>query len=160
MRHTFAALLLFGVGALVPALGAGQPSIAGIWEAAHPDNDDRLYIVLGDRGKVQIVAEYELPTPGKQRGRSTTFGTWARKGSEIVITYGDVTDRLRYVPRESLSAVGLSGTAPALKPIGKADAKSKLGSEVLWKAPHAYHVKAGEAPQPPFAPTTSSEPTQ
>ena len=43
MQHTFAALLLFSVGALIPAVGAGQPPIAGAWEAARTDNDDRLF---------------------------------------------------------------------------------------------------------------------
>jgi len=160
MQRTFAAFLLFSASALVPAASAGEPAIAGAWEAAHPDNDDRLYIVLEDRGKAQIVAEYEVPMPAKQRLRSITYGKWTRKGNDVAITYAEVTDRLRYVPREPLSAVGLRGTAPALKPIGQPDARSKIGSEVLWKAPHAYHVKASETAQPPSAPDTRSEPAK
>jgi hypothetical protein len=76
------------------------------------------------------------------------------------ITYADVTDHLRYIPREPLSAVGLNGTAPALKPIGKINARSKIGSEVLWKAPHDYRLKAGETEQPQSAPDMPSEPAK
>lgn len=150
MKQTFAALILLGAGVLVPAAGAGQPAINGTWEAARTVTDERLYIVLGDGGKAEVVEEYELPIPGKkQRTRSSTFGKWVRKGNEIVVTYGNIRDRLRYVAREPLAAVGLTGRAPALRPLGKPDARSKIGSEVLWKAPHDYHMKPAEGTQAP-----------
>jgi hypothetical protein len=69
------------------------------------------------------------------------------EGNDVVVTYAKLTDRLRYVEREPLNGVGLSGTAPALTPVGKAHPKSKLGSVVLWKAPHGYRVKAPEPVQ-------------
>jgi hypothetical protein len=161
MRQTLVALVLLGAGALVPAAGAGEGAITGTWEAARTVNNERLYIVLGDKGKAEVVEEYELPTPGKQRALSSTFGKWARKGNDIVVTYGSVTDRLRYVAREPLAAVGLSGSAPALKPVGKLDARSKIGSEVLWKGSHEYHMQpAGNAQAPVPAPEAGGEPTK
>jgi len=157
MRHAFAAFLLFGASALAPLVASGAPSIAGTWEAAHQDNNERLYIVLRDGGKGEIVTEYDVPMPGKQRLRSVTYAKWTRKGNDVAISYAEVTDHLRYIPREPLSAVGLNGTAPALRPTGKINARSKIGSEVLWKAPHDYHLKAGETGQPPSAPDMPSE---
>ena len=160
MKQTFAALVLLCAGAVVPAAGAGQPAVAGTWEAARALNDERLYIVLSDKGKAEVVEEYELPLPGKkQRVRSSTFGTWVRKGNEIVVTYGNVMDRLRYVAREPLATIGLTGSVPALKPVGKPDARSKVGSEVLWKAPHDYHVKPDDSARgPASAPEAGGEP--
>jgi len=161
MRYLFAALLLLSAGPLSPGVGFAQPQLAGTWEAAQrADNDERLYIVLSDAGKAEIVVEYGLPTPGKQRARTTAYGRWTHRGRDLQITYADVTDRLRYVPREPLAAVGLNGTAPALKPIGKRSPKSRLGSEVLWKAPHAYRMKGGPPSQPPYAPDAGSEPVK
>jgi hypothetical protein len=163
MKQTLAALVLLGAGALVPAVAAaaGEGVITGTWEAARTINDERLYIVLSDRGKAEVVEEYQLPTPGKQRARSSTFGKWARKGNDIVVTYGTVTDRLRYVAREPLDTVGMSGRAPALKPVGKPNDRSKIGSEVLWKGPHEYHMKHdanAQAPGP--AAEAGGEPTK
>ena len=160
MKQTFAALVLLCACAVVPAAGAGQPAVAGTWEAARALNQERLYIVLSDKGKAEVVEEYELPVPGKQqRVRSSTFGTWVRKGNEIVVTYGNVMDRLRYMARAPLATIGLTGSAPALKPVGKPDARSKVGSEVLWKAPHDYHVKPDESAQAPAsAPEAGGEP--
>jgi hypothetical protein len=160
MKRTFAALVLLCAGGVVPAAGAGQPAVAGTWEAARAPNDERLYIVLSDKGKAEVVEEYELPVPGKkQRARSSTFGTWVRKGNEIVVTYGNVMDRLRYVAREPLATIGLTGSAPALRPVGKPDARSKVGSEVLWKAPHDYHAKPDESARAPAsAPEAGGEP--
>jgi hypothetical protein len=159
MKKTLAALVLLGANAVVLPAGAGERAITGTWEAVRTVNDERLYIVLGDKGKAEVVEEYELPTPGKQRARSSTFGKWSRKGNDIVVTYGNVTDRLRYVAREPLAVVGLSGSAPALKPVGKPNERSKIGSEVLWKGPHEYHVKPAENAQgPASAPEAGGEP--
>ncbi len=149
MKQIFAALLLLGAGALLPAAGAGEPAVTGTWEAVRTVNDERLYVVLGDKGKAEVVEEYELPMPGKPHARSSTFGKWTRKGNDVVVTYGSITDRLRYVAREPLAAVGLSGAAPALRPVGKPNARSKIGSEVLWKGPHEYHMKPADNTQAP-----------
>jgi hypothetical protein len=161
MKHTFAVVLLLSAGALLPAAGAAQPGVTGAWEAARTANDERLYIVLGDKGKAEVVEEYLLPMPGKQRARSSTFGKWTRKGNDVVVTYGNITDRLRYVAREPLTAVGRSGSAPALKPVGKPSSRSKIGSEVLWKAPHEYRIKADESTSPAVsAPEEGSAPAK
>lgn len=162
MKQTFAALILLGAGVLVPTAGAGQPAINGTWEAARTVNDERLYIVLSDQGKAEVVEEYELPMPGKkQRARSSTFGKWVHRGNEIVVTYGNISDRLRYVAREPLAAVGITGSAPALRPVGKPDARSKIGLEVLWKGPHEYHMKPADNAQTPIsAPEAGGEQTK
>lgn len=161
MKQTLLALVLLGVGALVPTADATETDFSGTWEAARTVKDERLYIVLGADGKAEVVEEYELPTPGKQRARSSTFGKWARKGNDVVVTYGSVTDRLHYVAREPLAAVGVNGRAPALKPVGKPNARSKIGSEVLWKGPHEYRAKAdGNAQAPVSGPDAGGEPTK
>jgi len=151
MKQIFAAVLLLAAGALSSTASAAPPKLTGSWEAAHTPDDERVYLVLKDMGKAEIVAEYDftLPgQPGKRRGRSITFGKWELRGNDVMVTYAKLTDRLRYVEKEPLTAVGLSGSAPALTPVGKAHPKSKLGSAVLWRAPHDYHVKAPEAVPP------------
>jgi hypothetical protein len=156
MRHNLAVILLIAAAALPSAASAAPPKVTGSWEAARTPDDERLYVVLRDMGKAEIVAEYDftLPgQPGRRRGRSTTFGKWTLAGNEVVVTYAKLTDRLRYVESEPLSPVGLSGSAPALKPVGKIDPKSKIGSAVLWKAPHEYRVKTAEHSQPAAAAT-------
>ena len=163
MKQLVGALLLLGAAATPSIAPAAQPQLKGSWEAARGTNDERLYVVLGEDGKAEIVTEYEVSLPGapdKRHVRTSTFGKWTRKGGDVVITYSNtnIKDRLRYVAREPLAAVGLSGSAPALKPVGTANARSQVGSEVLWKAPHEYRVKAstgGDPPtgsQPPAAP--------
>lgn len=128
---------------------AAPPKLTGSWEAARVTDDERLYVTLKDMGKAEIVAEYDftLPgQPGKRRGRSTSFATWAVKGDDVIITYSKIQDRLRYRDRESLDVIGLRGGAPALKPVGKPNPKSKIGSLILWKGPHDYRVKDTSAP--------------
>jgi hypothetical protein len=151
MKQTFAAILLLVAGALTSSADAGSPKLTGSWEAARTPDDERLYLVLKDMGKAEIIGEYDftLPgQPGKRRGRSTTFAHWTLDGDQIIVTYSRFTDRLRYVEQEALSVIGLSGSAPALKPVGKRDPKSKLGTAVLWKAPHDYRVKAPDSAAP------------
>ena len=158
MKQIFAVLLLLGAGALPSVAAPAQPQVSGSWEAARTANDERLYVVLGKEGKAEIVTEYDIPLPGgpgKRRVRSSMFAKWTRQSNDVVITYANIKDRLRYVARQPLSALGLNGSAPALKPVGKADARSQIGSQLLWKAPHEYRVKTSQTTQPP---TGSGEP--
>ena len=154
--------MLLGAVATPFLAPAAQPQLKGSWEAARGANDERLYVVLGEDGRAEIVTEYAVSlsgAPDKRRVQTTTFGKWTQKGGDVVINYANtnIKDRLRYVAREPLAAVGLSGSAPALKPVGTVNARSQIGSEVLWKAPHDYRAKAstgGDAsadPQPPAA---------
>ena len=141
-----AAFFLVAACAFANIATAAQVKPVGTWEAARTDEDERMFVILKDMGKVEIVAEYDfsLPgQPGKRRGRSTSFGKWTMQGDDVIIAYSKIKDRLRYQPRESLAVLGLDGAAPALKPIGTPDPKSKIGALILWKAPHEYHVKAG-----------------
>jgi hypothetical protein len=153
MRHRIAAFALLAVAwACAPVAIAATPVLAGSWEAARTPDDERLYLVLKDMGKAEIVAEYDLAIPGQppRRSRATTFGSWALKGGEVTITYSKIKDRLRYVGEEPLAAIGLPGAAPALKPVGKPDPKSRIGTTILWKAPHDYRLKAEpSSAQPP-----------
>ena len=148
MRQTFAAYLLLVIAAAAVSTAAAAPaSLNGSWEAARTPDDERLYLVLKDMGKAEIVTEYDLALPGqgKRRGRSTSFASWTLKGNEVILSYAQIKDRLRYVADESLSAIGLTGTAPALKPVGTPNPKSRIGMAILWKAPHEYRLKAPEA---------------
>ena len=153
MKQLIGALVLLGGAALLSVATAAQPMFNGSWEAARGANDQRLYVILGDSGVAEIVTEYEVSLPGapdKRRVRTSTFGKWTHKGGDVVISYANtnIKDRLRYVAREPLAAVGLSGSAPALKPVGTANARSQIGSEVLWKAPHEYRAKASTSGDP------------
>src|SRR5690242_16487897 len=123
---------------------AAPPKLTGSWEAAHSGDDEHVMLVLKDMGKAEVINEYDISAPGqgKRRGRSTSFGTWTFKGSEVVVTYSKITDRLRYEANVPLSAIGGQGSAPALKPIGKPPANSKIGTTILWKGPHEYQLKA------------------
>jgi hypothetical protein len=142
MKTTFiAVLLLLGAGSAC----AAPPKLTGAWEAARgADEDEHVALLLKDMGKAEIINEYDisLPGQGKRRGRSTSFGTWRIKGDDVIVTYSKISDRLRYSDHVSLSAVGQSGSAPALKTVGKPPANSKIGSAILWKAPHEYRLKA------------------
>ena len=158
MRSSLAAVFLLAAITLPSIATAAQPKLTGAWEAARTPDDERVYLVLKDLGKAEIVAEYDftLPgQPGKRRGRSITFGRWTLKGNDVVITYAKIKELLRYVDQEPLTAVGLSGSSPALKPVGKASVRSKIGSFVLWKAPHQYRV-ARPAGMPPAGSAAAS----
>jgi hypothetical protein len=144
MKSSFiAAVLLLSA----TAVSAAPPKLTGSWEAARSADDERVSLVLKDMGKAEIISDYDITVPGqsKRRGRSTSFGSWSVKGDEITVTYAKVRDRLRYSDHVSLSAVGQEGDAPALKPVGKPPANSKIGSAILWKGPHEYRLKAAPA---------------
>lgn len=151
-------VLTLALVASAPAHAVSASALVGTWEAARSAEDERLYIKLMEKGKAQIIAEYDfqLPNmPGKRRGRSTTFAKWSVKGDNIMITYSKVTDRLRYDAAFPLAEIGREGAAAALKPIGKPGAGSRLLA-TLWKAPHEYRLKAAEgkgsvAPAPALA---------
>jgi hypothetical protein len=132
-----------------PASAVGTAGLLGEWEAAVSADNERLYIKLRDKGKAEIVSEYDFQPPGqpgKQRGRATTYGKWTLKGNEVVLSYAKVQDRLRYSAKMPLSEVGLMGSAPGLKAAGKVDPKSRIGNTILWKAPHEYKLKPPESP--------------
>ncbi len=157
MFRIFALTLALAICA--PAYALSATALLGTWEAARTVDDERVYIRLLEKGKAEIVAEYDfqLPNmPGKRRGRSTTFAKWSVKGSDITVTYAKVTDRLRYNASLPLAEIGLEGKAAGLKPVGKRNAASRL-STTLWKAPHEYKLKpaadSGGAAAPAAAPT-------
>jgi hypothetical protein len=154
MKQLIGALALLGAVATPSIVAAAQPQLTGSWEAARGADDERLYVVLGEGGKAEIVTEYAVSLPGapdKRRVQTSTFGKWTQKGGDVVISYANtnIKDHLRYVAREPLAAVGLIGSAPALKPVGTVSERSQIGSEVLWKAPHDYRAKASPAGDPP-----------
>jgi len=157
MKSSFiAVLLLLATG----AVSAAPPKLTGSWDAARTPEDERVSLVLKDMGKAEIVSEYDITLPGQGRrhGRSTSFGTWAVKGNDVLVTYSKITDRLRYSDRVSLSAVGETGEAPALKAVGKPPANSKIGTTILWKGPHEYRVKAPSAAAPIVGAPKAAEP--
>ena len=153
MNARFAVLLsLFALCG--PAYAVGASALLGTWEAARTPEDERMYVRLMEKGKAEIVAEYdfELPgQPGKRRGRSTTFAKWRVTGDDVTISYAKVRDRLRYSDKLPLSEIGLDGNSAGLKPAGKPEAKSRIRA-TLWKAPHDYRLKPAAAPAAGDAP--------
>jgi hypothetical protein len=153
------ALFLCLLAAGAPAHAVKASALVGTWEAARSVDDERTFVRLMEKGKAEIVAEYdfELPgQPGKRRGRSTTFAKWSVKGDDVTITYAKVNDRLRYSPQVALAEIGLEGVSAGLKPVGTRDPKSRIRA-ILWKAPHDYKLKppaetSGDAPAPAGAP--------
>jgi hypothetical protein len=138
----------------VPAHAVSPAALVGTWEAARTPEDERMYVRLMDKGRAEIVAEYDFQVPGqpgKQRGRSTTFGRWSVKGDDVTISYAKLRDRLRYSDKLPLSEIGLDGSSAALKPAGKPEAKSRIRA-TLWKAPHDYRPKPAAAPAAGDAP--------
>jgi hypothetical protein len=138
------ALCLCLLAAGVPAHAVKASALVGTWEAARTVDDERTYVRLMEKGKAEIVAEYdfELPgQPGKRRGRSTTFAKWSVKGDDVTISYAKVNDRLRYSAQHALTEIGLEGTSAGLKPMGTRDPKSRIRA-ILWKTPHDYRLKA------------------
>ena len=129
------------------ALAVTGKDLLGTWEAARSSGGDRLYIRLQDKGKAEVVAEYDFQLPGQptRRGRSTTMATWSVKGDELTLSYAKVRDRLRFNPKVPLAQVGQPGNAPALEQVGQADANSRLRGAVLWRAPHDYRIKAADS---------------
>jgi hypothetical protein len=145
-------LCLLALG--MPAYAVRPAVLVGTWEAARGPDDERMFVRLMDKGRAEIVAEYDfqLPgQPGKRRGRSTTFAKWSVKGDDITIAYAKVRDRLRYSDKQPLSEIGLDGNAAALKPTAAPDPKSRI-RVTLWKAPHEYRVKPAEQAQVPAEP--------
>ena len=157
MNARFAVLLsLFALCG--PAYAVGASALLGTWEAARTAEDERMYVRLMEKGKAEIVAEYdfELPgQPGKRRGRSTTFAKWRVTGDDVTISYAKVRDRLRYSSAHPLSEIGLEGKSAGLKPAGKVDPKSRIRA-ILWKTPHDYRMKYEDAaaPAPGAAPAS------
>jgi hypothetical protein len=149
-------LLLIGLLlAAVPAWAIKVEALmASTWEAARTVEDERTYVRFLTMGRAEIVSEYDfqLPgQPGKRRGRATTYGKWVLKGNDVTVSYADVRDRLRYTDAAPLAEIGLRGSAPGLKPVGKPAQKSRLKA-TLWKAPHEYRLKAPEAAAAPAPP--------
>lgn len=148
------ALLLSLLVLCAPAHAVKASALLGTWEAARTPEDERMFVRLMEKGKAEIVAEYdfELPgQPGKRRGRSTTFAKWSVKGDDITISYAKVRDRLRYSSGHSLAEIGLEGKSAGLKPSGKLDPKSRIRA-ILWKAPHEYRLKYPDPPAGDGAP--------
>jgi hypothetical protein len=125
-------------------LAVSGKDLLGTWEAARSTSGDRLYVHLQAKGKAEVIAEYDFQLPGQptRRGRSTTMAKWTVKGSELILIYAKVQDRLRYNPKMPLAQIGQQGRAPALEQIGPADVNSRLHGAILWRAPHDYRLNA------------------
>jgi hypothetical protein len=138
--RVFAALALFAWG--TNALAVSSKDLLGTWEAARSPAGDRLYVRLQEKGKAEVVAEYDFQLPGQptRRGRSTTLAKWTVKGGELTLSYAKVQDRLRYNPKVPLAQIGQPGSAPALEQVGQADTNSRLRGAILWRAPHDYRL--------------------
>jgi hypothetical protein len=158
MKSSFIAVLIL----LGAASASAAPKLTGSWEAARDTDDQRVSLVLKDMGRAEIINEYDitLPGQGKHRGRSTSFGKWTMKGHDVAVTYSKITDLLRYSDHVSLSAIGQRGDAPALKPVGKPPANSKIGTSILWKAPHEFRVKATQDAGAPRASEPAGTPAK
>jgi len=130
----------------VNVLAVSGKELLGTWEAARSPSGDRLYVHLQEKGKAEVVAEYDFQLPGQpaRRGRSTTIAKWTVKGNELILTYAKVRDRLLYNPKMPLAQIGQQGAAPGLEQVGQADANSRLRGAVLWRAPHDYRLKEPE----------------
>jgi hypothetical protein len=128
------------------ALAVSGKDLLGTWEAARSATGDRLYVRLQEKGKAEVVAEYDFQLPGQptRRGRSTTIAKWTVKGGELTLTYAKVRDRLRYNPKVPLAQFGQPGSAPALAQVGQADTNSRLRGAILWRAPHDYRLREAE----------------
>jgi hypothetical protein len=153
MTFRFVALLL-ALLASAPVHAVSASALIGTWEAARSPDDERLFIRLMEKGKAEIIAEYDfqLPNmPGKRRGRSTTFGKWSVKGDDVTVTYSKITDRLRYHAQLPLAEIGADGKSAALKPVGKINPSTRLPT-TLWKAPHEYKLKVGDSAAAPAVP--------
>lgn len=161
MKSLFAATLVAFAFSL-PAHAVAPNALIGTWEAARGVDDERMYVRFMEKGKAQIVAEYDFQipgAPGKRRGRSTTYGKWSVTGDDVVVSYAKVRDRLRYSDKQSLSDVGRDGSAPGLKPTGKIDPNSKV-RVMLWKAPHDFKLKAAAGTAPSANPAPAAEPAK
>lgn len=162
MKSLFAATLV-ALAISLPAHAVAPNALLGTWEAARGLDDERMYVRFMEKGKAQIVAEYDFQipgAPGKRRGRSTTYGKWSVKGDDVLITYAKVRDRLRFSDKQPLSDVGLEGAAPGLKPTGTIDPNSKVRL-MLWKAPHDYKLKASAGgATAPVNPAPAAEPAK
>jgi len=134
---------------------AGARTLDGEYESARTPDDEFIRLTLRPDGKAMIVAENNFQIPGdaaKRRGRTTSYGKWTRKGETVTVRYSKVTDRLKFDTATPLARIGLPGTAPALSPVGKADARSRLGTATLWRLPHSYRLpEQPAAPSPPSA---------
>jgi hypothetical protein len=148
------AFALFALVASAAPAWAIKPGtlMANTWEAARTPEGERTYVRFLAGGKAEVVSEYDFQLPGqagKHRGRATTYGKWSVKGDEVTVRYAQIRDRLQYTEKASLSGLGLEGSAPALKVVGKPAEKSRLQA-TLWKAPHEYRLKP--QPEPASAP--------
>jgi hypothetical protein len=161
MKSSIAALMLFAAF-IVPAHAVKPTALIGTWEAARSPDDERMFVRFLEKGKAEIIAEYDFQvpgTPGKRRGRSTTFGKWSVKGDDVSLTYAKVHDRLRYSEKLSLAEVGLDGVTAGLQPIGRIDSHSRIRA-TLWKAPHGYKMRAGNIGAPGERPASPAADTK
>lgn len=141
----------------LPGGQAAQAPIAGEYESARTADDEFVRLTLKAGGKAIIVAENNFQIPGdpeKRRGRTTSYAKWSRKGEIVTLRYSKITDRLRYDAATPLKPIGLGGAAPALTPIGKTDAQSRLRKLILWRSPHTYRLvePVGAPASPAVAP--------
>ena len=114
--------LLFLLAFCTQALAVGAGDLLGTWEAARSPEGERVYVRLMEKGRAEVVAEYDFQLPGQpvRRGRSTTFAKWlaeSRHGSGARMTSPiDAAGRLqraRQIPSPNCDARP-DGTPPCL----------------------------------------------
>lgn len=145
-RIAVVSALIFAVP--LPTTWAAPAALMGDYESARTSDEEFVRLSLQAGGKAVIVAENNFMIPGdasKRRGRTTSYGKWSRKGEIVTVTYSKVRDRLKFDTATPLARIGMTGTAVALAPAGKVDARSRLKNLTLWRLPHKYRLPEASA---------------
>ena len=108
--------------------GSEGPSLPGRYTAL-TESEWTLEVVLEPSGRAYV--EYAW-WAGDTREIKSVPARWTQRGELVEISYGAVTDTLRYHRRLSLWRTGRWGSRPGLEGVPPVDSQSLIGVSRLW----------------------------
>lgn len=126
----------------VPSADVPAPDVTGRYSVVS-ESEWALELNLEPDGRARI--EISLWAPGEYEGRAkqTVDATWAQAGDRVTLSYGGVTDSLRYDAALSTQDFGREGALPGLEPLGDPDPRSMIGRWRLWRAEALRAIESG-----------------
>ena len=133
-----AAICLIACAGRQPAVETG-PSIAGRYEALS-ESEWTLEVLLRPDGTGYVEYAWWEGDDDASRGTKRISARWNHSGEEVKLSYGEVTDTLRYHPKLSLRRAGRWGRRPGLTGVPPVHPQSVIGVSRLWSLGASNHA--------------------
>ncbi len=116
-----------------------ETNLEGIYESV-TESEWGIVLKLMENNAAEIILESWVPGSYEDRDIEITNALWFKKGKEVILEYGGISDTLVYDNNLTLSILGRQGGAPGFIQIKPFDPRSIIKDQYLWIKD--YHLRS------------------